>query len=141
MEDLEETLQNIDVFCRILVEKIAEEEEHSQDIVVEPIEKLLRRKYIKEDDAYSSPLARHLIPLPQAQEPLIDVFEDDTHIRILIQCRCRDHKAKVHRDLDGLQVCTDECRKLDLPVEHLQIENISAKCNNNTVLEIAIPKQ
>jgi hypothetical protein len=141
VEDLEETLQNIDVFCRILVEKIAEEEEHFQDIVVEPIEKPLRRKYIKEDDAYSSLLAKHLIPLPEAEEPLIDVFENDTHIKILMQCRCEDQETKVHRDIDGLQVCTDKCRKLYLPVKHLQIDNMSAKCNNNKVLEIAIPKQ
>jgi len=46
MEDLEEALRNVDVFCRILVEKILEDNGSSQNVVVEPVEKLLKKKHV-----------------------------------------------------------------------------------------------
>jgi len=152
-DDLEEALRNIDIFCKVLVNKMVEDKENN-DIVVEPIEKLLQRKYIVEEHSASSPLAKHLIPLPQFEDPLIDVFEDDNYVKVLVQCRCKKQKVTVHTDIDGLeicreechndtdglQVCRDDCRKLNLPVKHLQIENMTAKCNNNEVLEVNIPK-
>lgn len=44
MDDFEEALRNIDVFCRVLVKKLAESEKETEDgnIPVEPIENLLR---------------------------------------------------------------------------------------------------
>jgi hypothetical protein len=152
-DDLEEALRNIDIFCKILVNKMVEDEENN-NIVLEPIEKLLQRKYIIEEHSESSPLAKHLIPLPQIEDPLIDVFEEDDYVKVLVQCRCKKQKVTVHTDIDGLeicreechknadglQICRDECRKLNLPVKHLQIESMIAKCNNNEVLEVDIPK-
>lgn len=140
MQNLEEALRNIDIFCRILVKKIVEDEDCSQNIVVEPIENLLRRKCIIEESQESKASSGHLIPLPQAEEPLIDVFEDESYVKIFMQCRCRDQEVAIHTDVGGLEICTKECRKLDLPVKHLQIENMTVRCNSNKVLEIHIPK-
>ncbi|MEM3627803.1 MAG: hypothetical protein QXJ11_05920 [Candidatus Bathyarchaeia archaeon] len=154
MSSFEEALRNIDVFCKVLVKKLIESEaEERSDIIVEPMEKLLYKKYIISEQIESSPV-RHLIPLPQLEEPLIDVFEDDNYIRILIQCKCREQKITVHTDVDGIEicnkvcykkgdgndVCVDECRKITLPVDHLKIESMVTKCNNNEALEIEIPK-
>jgi hypothetical protein len=49
-------------------------------------------------------------------------------------------KKECYRDDEGIEVCTDRCQKLDLPVKDLQVENMIAKCSNNTVLEVEIPK-
>lgn len=155
MDDLEEALRNIDIFCRTVVKKMLEsEKETDNSINVEPMEKLLQRKYVIEEQTESEPLAKHLIPLPEVEEPLIDVFEDDNYVKVLMQCKCKDQRVTVHPNMDGLEicrrecrtdeegaeVCTDKCRKLELPVKHLQVESISAKCSNNAVFEIEIPK-
>jgi hypothetical protein len=153
MEDLEEALRNIDIFCRALVGKIAEEGNEGNNMSMDPIESLFRRKYIKEETESSS-ASKHLIPLPQLEEPLIDVIEDDYHFKVLMQCRCRDEEAIVRSDTeniqickkvcqtnsDGMETCRTECRDLDLPVDQLQIENIVAKCTNNQAFEVDIPK-
>jgi len=155
MDDLEEALRNIDVFCRILVKKIVENEnEKDSNIAVEPIENLLCRKYIIQDQLEPIASPTHLIPLPQVEKPLVDIFEDDQYIKVLMQCRCKDQKVIVNPSLAGLQICkrecrtnvdgietcTDECQDLNLPVKHLKIENMAARCNNNQVFEINIPK-
>jgi hypothetical protein len=154
MVDLEEALKNIEVFCRVLVDKILEENEIEDGVVVEPIENLLRRKYIIEESLESNPIIKSMIPLPQLEEPLIDIFEDDNYVRILVQCRCQEQKVSIHTDVDGVEickkecynnadgakVCVDKCQKLSLPVKHLQMENMITKCNNE-VLEVNIPKQ
>jgi hypothetical protein len=155
MDNLEEALENIDIFCRTLVKKILESEnEQTNNITVEPMEKLLLRKNVIEDSTESSPLSKSLIPLPQAEEPLVDVLEDDSYVKVLMQCRCRDQKVTIHTANDGIEickrecrtneegaeVCTDKCQKLDLSTKRLQVENIVSKCTNNTVLEIDIPK-
>lgn len=155
MEDFEEALTNIDIFCKILVKKMTEDEnEQSNNITVEPMEKLLLRKYVIEENIESSPLSKSLIPMPQAEDPLVDVFEDDRYVRVLMQCRCKDQKVTVHPEQDsievckrecrtneeGVEVCTDKCQKLDLSTKQLQVENMIMKCSNNTVFEIEIPK-
>lgn len=138
MDNLEEALRNIDIFCKAVVKKMVESENKADNkIIVEPVEKLLRRKYIIEE----SSSAKHLIPLPQLDEPLIDIFEDDNYVKVLMQCRCKDQKVTINRHVDGLEICAEEeCRKLDLPVGQLQIENMVMKCNNNEALEVEIPK-
>jgi hypothetical protein len=152
MGDLEEALRNIDVFCRILVKKLVDTEDGK--IVVEPIEKLLYRKNMVYTQAEPNPSRGHFIHLPQAEEPLIDVFEDNDQVKVLMQCRCRDQPVTIHTDVDGveickkechtneegLEVCIDKCQKLNVPVEHLKVENMTAKCSNNTVFEMNIPK-
>jgi hypothetical protein len=91
------------------------------------------------------------------EEPLVDVFDEEDHVRILVQCRCREQEVTFHPNPDGLTVCKEEChrekggpeechsvcRKVSLPTEALQLENrlfIVAKCNNNNTLEAMIPK-
>ncbi len=154
MDNLEEALRNIDVFCRVLVEKMMEKEgESERNIAPEPIENLLRKKYIIEEGLESNPLTKHIIPLPQLEEPLIDVFEDNDYVRVLVQCRCREQKVTIHTDVDGMEICkkechnedgkeicVDKCQKLDVPVRLLRIEEMMAKCHNNEVLEVTIPK-
>jgi hypothetical protein len=142
MDDLEEAFRNIDVFCRVLVKKIIESEKGSEsNVVVDPVEKLLRRKYIIEENLEQNPAVKHLIPLPQLEEPLIDIFEDDNYVKVLMQCRCKDQRVTVQRDLEGLQICVEEqCHRLNVPVKQLQIENIVMKCNNNKAFEVDIPK-
>lgn len=139
MEDFEEALRNIDIFCRILVKKIVEDEDCTQNIVVEPIENLLRRKYIIEEGQESKTSSGCLIPLPQAEEPLIDVFENEDCVKIFLQCHCRDQKVTILTDVNGLEICTQGCQKLNLPVKDLQVENMIVRCNNE-VVEIDIPK-
>jgi hypothetical protein len=152
MDDFEEALQNIDAFCRILVKKLVDNED--SNIVVEPIEELLYRKNIIDTQAEPNPSPKHLIPLPQAEEPLIDIFEDNNHVKVLMQCHCKDQPVTVHASADsveickkechtnaeGLEICMDKCQKLDVPIKHLEIENMTAKCSKNTVFEVSIPK-
>lgn len=139
MKDLEEALRNIDAFCRILVKKIVQDEERSKYVTVEPIENLLRRKYILDEHSEPKSLAKHMIPLPHLEKPLIDMFENNKHVKILMQCRCKDPNFAINTQADGLEICTEECTKIDLPIEPLQIQNMTVRCSNK-VLEIAIPK-
>lgn len=154
MENFEEALRNIDVFCRVLVKKIVEGEgRQKNDIVVEPMEKLLISKYIFEERYGLSPLAKTFIPIPHAEENLIDVFEDENYVKILVQCHCNHQKVTFHMDIDGIEICerkchkndedkeicVDKCQRIELPTKHLQIEKATTKCNNS-VLELYIPK-
>jgi len=152
MDNLEEALRNIDVFCRVLVKKLVDNED--RNIVVEPMERLLYRKNIIGAQVEPNSLPKHLIPLPQAEEPLIDVFEDNDHVKVLMQCRCKDQPVTIQARTDGVEICkkecyigaegseicTDKCQKLSVPIQHLEIENMTAKCSNNAVLEVTIPK-
>lgn len=139
MEDFEEGLRNIDVFLRTLVKKIAEDDNCCETNKVEPIESLLRKKYIIEEHSESKPSAKNTIPLPQTEEPLIDVFEDDKYVTVLMQHRCNNQEVVIHADVDGLEICSKECTKLNLPMKNLQVEKMTVRCNNE-VLEINIPK-
>ncbi|MEM3626741.1 MAG: hypothetical protein QXZ25_01810 [Candidatus Bathyarchaeia archaeon] len=153
MEDFEEALRNIDVFCKVLVKKIVEGESENLDIIVEPMEKLLVSKYAFEERYGLSPLAKSTIPLPHLEEPLIDIFEDENYVKILVQCQCKHQKVtfhmdtngmeicerKCHEDDEGKEICIDRCQRLELPTRHLQIERATTKCNNS-VFELNIPK-
>ena len=143
-DDFEEALRNIDVFCRVLakklVESLKEEGEIAEENPLEPMERLLKRKYVFEEH-FESPRVRHFIPLPHIEEPLIDVFEDENYVRVLMQCRCRDHRITVNKHDDGLQICLEDlCWKIPLPVDELMVENMTMRCNNNEALEVEIPK-
>ena len=155
MDDFEEVLRNIDIFCRVLIKKMVEDESELESrITVEPIENLLKKKYTIEEHTESSPLSKHLIPLPHMEEPLIDVFEDDDYVKVLMQCHCKEGKVilnpdpngveickrECHTGDNGVEVCADKCQALDLPIKQLQVENMVAKCNNNQVFEVDIPK-
>lgn len=156
MDKFEEALTNIDIFCKTLVKKMLQDDnEQTGNITIEPMEKLLITKNIIEENTELSPLRKSFIPLPQAENPLVDVFEDDNHVKVLMQCPCKDQKVTVHTDSDsieickrechtnseGEEICTDKCQKLDLLTERLQVENMIQKCSNNTVFEVDIPKK
>ena len=152
--DFEEALRNIDIFCNSLVKKMIEENEQNSNNEVEPMEKLLKKKFVIEEHLESNPLENSLISLPQAEKPLIDVFGDDDHVRIFMQCRCNDQRVTIKTETDdmevckkecytnedGTEVCAENCQKLNIHTKYLQIENMTAKCKNNSVFEIDIPK-
>ena len=152
-----EALENIDNFCRVLIKKTATDE----------FETGSKRENVPSDRAVlrRNPLNRRLesssigyIMQPRFEEdPLIDVFDEEDHVRILVQCRCREQQVTFHPSKDGITICredcyqekggpetcADVCRKLSLRTDELQIENmlfIIAKCNNNNTLEALIPK-
>jgi len=155
LTDFEEALRNIDVFCKVLVNKMVENEENNSDIIIEPIESLIYKKYVISEQVNSSLINRNFIPLPQLEEPLIDIFEEGNYVRILIQCRCKEQKVTIHPSIDGLEickrechknsegleVCVDKCQKLNVPVAELQIEDMAIKCSNNEVFEVTIPRK
>lgn len=147
-----EALQSIDNFCKVLVKKpvgINEKEcEPSKEAV---FEKTTLYKPLKVSSAMGD------ITEPEIEEPLVDVFDEEDHIRILVQCRCREQQVTFHPGTDGITVCREEChkeksgaevcrdvcRKLSIPTGELQLENmlfVIAKCNNNNTLEAMIPK-
>jgi hypothetical protein len=74
VNNFEEALLNIDVFCKVLVKKMIEEEPHLKP---EPIENLLKRKYLIEGEDYSL-----------EDDVLVDIFEDERQVRILARCSC-----------------------------------------------------
>lgn len=156
MDDFEEALANIDIFCKTIVKKMLEDdEEQNSNVTMEPMERLLLRKSVIEENLEPNPIVKSLIPLPQAEDPLVDVFENDNYVKVLMQCRCKDQKVTIHANVDGVEickrechtdaegveVCKDECQKLDVPIKQLQIEELAAKCTNNTVFEVDIPKK
>lgn len=155
MDNLEETLRNIDVFCKVLADKIIEKEnDGGKFMTLKPTADFLPGKHIRRKQLEQNCPARHMIPLPEFDGPLIDLLEDDDHVRVLVQCRCRDQRVTVrtgidgieickrecHSDADGSEICVDECWKLDLSTKDLQVENIISRCSNNEVFEIEIPK-
>jgi hypothetical protein len=92
------------------------------------------------------------------EEPLVDVFDEEDYVRILVQCRCREQQVTFHPCPDGItvckeecrkekggpEVCSDVCRKLSLSMDGLQLDDmlfVVAKCNNNNTLEAMIPKK
>jgi hypothetical protein len=158
MDNFEEALQNMDAFCKVLVKKMPENTaEPENKTIVEPIENPLLIKSNANEPLETDSSNRHFIPLPQIEEPLIDTFEEEDHIRILVQCRCREQQVTLyvcadgirmcreecHVDADGAETCVDNCQKINLRTDHLQLESrlfVVAKCNNNQVLEAMIPK-
>jgi hypothetical protein len=158
MDNFEEALRNIDSFCKVLVKKMQGNAAGPENKTsVEPIENPpLTTSRVNETLEIDS-LNSHFIPLPQIEEPLVDVFEEEDCIRILVQCRCREQQVTLymcmdgikicrkvcHIDADGTETCVDNCQKINLQTDHLQLENrlfVVARCNNNEVLEAMIPK-
>ncbi len=153
MTDFETTLQNIDIFCKVLVGKMIENESREAPLTVEPVERMLHIKHVEKEQVESTGV-KHFVPLPHAEEPLVDVFEDDDYVKIFIQSRCNKDEVKVrrglggielckrecHKDENGLEICFDSCRKMDLSPTQLNVDDMVTKCNNNKVFEVNIPK-
>jgi hypothetical protein len=158
MADFEEALQNIDSFCKVIVKKMPESTTELKDnTIVKPIENPPLTKSTSNETLETDPSNRYLIPLPQSEEPLIDIFEEEDYVRVLVQCRCREQQVTFYVCADGIRICKEECnvnanggeicvdycQNINLRPDHLQLENrlfVVAKCNNNQVLEAMIPK-
>ncbi len=151
-----EALQSIDNFCKVLVKKtIGNKFEIGGERETEPsYEAGFERNY-----SYGSLKTGSVMGYvqPEIEEPLIDVFDEEDSLRILVQCRCREQQVTFYPDKDGVIICREEsyrkkgqpetfgdiCRKLDIRTDELQLENmqfIIAKCNSNNTLEAMIPK-
>ena len=152
-----EALQNIDNFCKVIVRKTISDK--SQNGVnresATPENVILERAILDGQSKANSSMGYTL--RQEFEEPLIDVFDEQDHVRILVQCRCREQQVTFHPSKDGITICreecrkergepekcTDVCRKLNLRTDGLQLENmlfIIAKCNNNNTLEAMVPK-
>ena len=151
-----EALQSIDNFCKVLVKKTItgtpetghlREIEHANEAVFERDLQLPSEESFKVDNMLQS----------EIEEPLVDVFDEEDCLRILVQCRCREQQVTFHPGSDGITVCREEChkekdgpekcrdicQKLNLRTDNLQLGNMQfviAKCNNNNTLEAMIPK-
>jgi hypothetical protein len=152
-----EALQSIDNFCKVIVKKTTvDKSEKGNKKENEPSEKPVfeKTRWYKPLEANS---AMGSSMQPEIEDPLVDVFDEEDHIRILVQCRCREQQVTFHPSIDGITICREEChkekggpetcsdvcRKLSIPTGELQLENmlfVIAKCNNNNTLEAMIPK-
>ena len=150
-----EALQNIDDFCKVLVKKkLSNTSETGKRRELETDKAVFEREYLNGCSETDPSMG---IVQPELEEPLIDVFDEGDHIRILVQCRCREQQVTFHPSKDGIIVCREEChknksgaetcrdvcRKLSIRTDELQLENmlfVIAKCNNNNTLEATIPK-
>jgi len=150
-----EALEDIDDFCKVLVKKTnADKSETGNGRELEPDKAVFEREYLNRCSEANSSMG---VMQPELEEPLIDVFDEEDHIRILVQCRCREQEVTFHPDKDGIIICKEEChknkggpetcrdvcRKLSIRTDELQLENmlfVIAKCNNNNTLEATIPK-
>jgi hypothetical protein len=158
MENFEEALRNIDAFCKVLVKKMPHNMAKLENkTIVEPIENPPPIESTANEPLEIDSTNRHFIPLSQIEEPLIDIFEEEDYIKILVQCRCQEQQVtfytckdgikicreECHVNVDGTETCVDTCQKINLRTDHLQLENrlfVVAKCNNNLVLDAMIPK-
>jgi HSP20 family molecular chaperone IbpA len=124
--NIEETLSNIEVFCRVLIKKIFEEEE--SHLKPSLIKNLVRRKYTIE--VYEDQLK---------MGPLVDVFEDEKYIKILVQYLCRDKEVSFCMNEGCTEIWIGREQKIKLPIKHLDVSKAVIKYNNQT-LEILIQK-
>jgi len=124
--NIEETLLNIEVFCRVLIKKIFDEEEpHLKPSL---IKNLIRRKYAIE--VYEDQLKTR---------PLVDVFEDERYIKILVQYPCRDKEVSFCMNEGYTEIWIGKEKKIKLPIKHLDVNKAVIKYNSQT-LEILIQK-
>ena len=153
-----EALQTIDNFCKVLVKKTTEDNAEKDNkkqngpSAETAFEKTKWYRPLREASSVTSNIVQS-----EVEEPLVDFFDEEDHIRILVQCRCREQQVTFHPCTDGITVCREECRKekggpetcsdvcrkLSIPTHELQLENMEfviAKCNNNNTLEAMIPK-
>jgi hypothetical protein len=152
-----EALQTIDNFCKVLVKKTtADKSEKDNRKEDEPSGEAVFEKTQWYRPLENSSSVGNIVQ-PENEEPLVDVFDEEDHIRILVQCRCREQQVTFHPSIDGITICREEChkekggsetyrdvcRKLSICTDELQLENmlfVIAKCNNNNTLEAMIPK-
>ena len=149
-----EALEDIDNFCKVLVKKTNEDSSKKRDDrELKPYEAVFDREYLNKCSEFISSMG---VMQPEFEDPFVDIFDEGDHIRVLVQCRCREQQVTFHPSEDGITICREDrhrnktgsetcidvCRKLDIRTDELQLENmlfVIARCNNNT-LEATIPK-
>ncbi|MBS7606935.1 hypothetical protein KEJ14_03730 [Candidatus Bathyarchaeota archaeon] len=122
----EEALSNINVFCSVLVRKIIEGEE--TQIKPELIENMLRRKYTVE-------IYRDY----GEEESLVDVFEDEKKVKILVRCSCKEREIEFHPHKYYTEIWIGKNQKIRLPIDPPDMNKTTVRCNNQ-ILEITIRK-
>jgi len=152
METFEE-LGNLDNFCKVLVK--TPDRSGTGRGFAHSDERVLADNFLFRPIDNSSLASDNL--RSEIEEPLVDIIEEEDHVRILVQCRCREQQVtfhpssdgitvcreECHRERDGTERCNDVCRKLSLRTDELQLGDmlfVVAKCNNNNTLEAMIPK-
>jgi hypothetical protein len=148
-------LEDIADFCKVLVKKTNEDRSEKRNYrELKPDKVVFDREYLNRCSEFNSSMG---IMQPELEDPFVDVFDEGDHIRILVQCRCREQQVtfqpskdgiticreECHKNKGGSETCRDVCRKLNLRTDELQLENmlfVIAKCNNNNTLEATIPK-
>jgi hypothetical protein len=160
LESFEEALRDIDSFCKVTVKKTAQNLPEADDTTSGKLvaEKSASAKNNVPEHFQAGLVNENITMLPDVEEPLIDIFDEEDHVRILVQCRCREQEVTFHTCADGIRVCREECqmdaygtkscqdvcRNINLQTDQLQLDNmlfIVAKCNNNNTLEAMIPKK
>ena len=101
-----EALQNMDGFCRVNVKKTPENDSRSSK---QPSDELLFQQRILNGHQSAISPKGGFITLPTAEDPLVDVIDEEDHIRILVQCRCREQQVTFYPCSDGIIVCKEEC--------------------------------
>ncbi|MCX8171474.1 MAG: hypothetical protein N3E47_05850 [Candidatus Bathyarchaeota archaeon] len=123
-DSFEEALSNIDVFCSVLVRKMIEDKE--PQIKPEPIENILRKKFIVRDGGF------------EWKEPLIDVFEDEKQMRILMQFSSGGEKVELHPREDCMEIWVGKNQRIKLTIDP-DTDKTTVKWANR-VLEITVQK-
>ncbi|MEM1607185.1 MAG: hypothetical protein QXW55_03155 [Candidatus Bathyarchaeia archaeon] len=122
----EEALSNIDVFCSVLVRKMMEDKE--PQVEPEPIEKMLRKKCaVKVYGNYGW------------EEPLIDIFEDEKQLKILMRCPFKGQEIELRPNDDGVDVWVSKSQKIKLPIDPLNLNKTTIRWNSQ-FLEITVRK-
>ena len=150
-----EALEDIDNFCKVLVKKTngrGSIKRRGRDLGSEKA--VFDIEYLNKFSELNSSAG---VMQPELEDPFVDVFDEEDHIRILVQCRCREQQVTFYPSKDGITICREECqknkagsetcvdvcRKVNIRTDELQLENmlfVIAKCNNNNTLEATIPK-
>lgn len=123
----EEALSNINVFCSVLVKKIIGDEE--PQIKPEPIESMLKKKYTVE--VYGD--------LDKWEEPLVDVFEDEKQVKILMRFSFGGQEIEFHPCEDYVEIWVNKGQRFKLPIDPPNMNKTTVKCSNQ-VLEIIVQK-
>lgn len=127
-DNFEEVLTNIEVFCRVLVDKMSGV--RKSYVRPEPIEKLLRKKAVIEVSERSA----------EGREPLIDLFEDEKHIRILALLQPPfGNEVRFNSNNGFTEIVVGKYLKIKIPIKTVDISKIHVN-NNNRTLEIMIEK-
>lgn len=127
-DNFEEVLTNIEVFCRVLVDKMSGV--RKSYVRPEPIEKLLRKKAVIEVSERSA----------EGREPLIDLFEDEKHVRILALMQpLFGNEVTFNSNNDFTEIVVGKYLKIKIPIKTVDVSKIHVN-NNNRTLEIMIEK-